>query len=152
MVATGVTVAALGYTRTSGPDGAVRGYFAALSRGDAPGALAYGDLPAGPHTLLTDTVLHEQQRLAPLRHVTVVRTREHGRTATVSVRYPPGSPARAPAVTADVGVHRSGRNWRLDRVAVPTELEATTAVQRESIAGAGVPVGRTLLFPGALPI
>jgi len=42
----------------------VRAYFAALSSGDAAGALAYGDLPDGRHDLLTSDVLAAQNAVA----------------------------------------------------------------------------------------
>lgn len=148
----GVVIGVRGYTKTSGPDGVVRGYFAALARSDAADALAFGDLPDGPHTLLTATVLREQQRIAPLRNLSIVGTRRDGDTASVDVMYTLAFPARDVPVSVTVRLHRTGHGWRLDRVAVPTELESTTARERQSIVGAGIPSGPTLLFPGALPV
>lgn len=152
VLAIGVTVAVRGYAKTSGPDGAVRGYFAALARSDAATALAYGDRPAGPHTLLTATVLREQQRIAPLRRFRIRATEQHGATGVVHVAYTLAFRGRPISVRADVRVHRAGGQWRLDRVALPTTLDAATAGQRESVVGAAVPAGPTLLFPGALPV
>ena len=50
VLAGGAVFAYLGYRSTAGPDGTVRGYFAALARADAPAALGFGRLPAGPPT------------------------------------------------------------------------------------------------------
>jgi hypothetical protein len=152
LLATGTVVGVRGYARTSGAGGVVRGYFAALARADAADALAFGDIPPGPHTLLTATVLREQQRAAPLRNFAVIRVRHRGTSAGVEVTYTLAFPSRPVRVTATVPLHRAGHGWRLDRVAMATQLDASTARERQSIAGAGIPAGSTLLFPGALPI
>ncbi|MFN2560817.1 MAG: hypothetical protein ABR571_05935 [Jatrophihabitans sp.] len=152
LLAGGLVVGIRGYARTAGADGVVRGYFAALARADAPDALAFGDIPAGPHTLLTATVLAEQQRIAPIRNVTVGAVRRSGDAAGVGVRYRLAFPGRPVAVSGTVRLHRANHVWRLDRVAVATELDPGTARQRESIVGAGIPLGSTLMFPGALPV
>ena len=152
LVAGGI-VAYLGYTATSGPDGAVRGYFAALQRGDAGSALAFGDVPAGPHTLLTDTVLKAQQQIAPIKHVQIVSVQHTASDrATVTVHYDIDFPDGAQRITDDVPVLERGSSWDLVRTAIPTQIELTHALERATIAGAGIPDGDTLLFPGAVPI
>lgn len=148
----GSAVAVLGYAETSGPGGAVRGYFAALARGDAADALAFGDVPAGPHTLLTADVLQAQQRIAPLRKFSIVATHRSGKKARVSVRYTLAYATGPQPINASVGLHESGGDWRLDKVAIPTTLELDRAQHRATIVGAGIPDGDTLLFPGPVPI
>ena len=148
----GLTVAYLGYASTSGPDGAVRGYFAALQRGDAPDALAFGDVPPGPHLLLTSDVLAEQQRIAPVRGFSVVSTTQHGDRATVRVRYTVAFPGSPQLQRDDVRVRRSGDTWRLVRTAVATRIDLPSAALRATIKRAGVPQGMVLMFPGAVPI
>jgi hypothetical protein len=148
----GGTLAALGYAETAGPGGAVRGYFAALAAGDAAKALAAGDVPAGPHTWLTDEVLAAQQRVAPLRHFSIEGTQRRGDTARVSVRYVLEFPGAPQTVNDAVPARKVHGDWRLARVAVPTALDVDRARSRMSIAGAAVPEGDTLLFPGAVPI
>jgi hypothetical protein len=153
LVVAGGIVAYLGYTATSGPDGAVKGYFAALQRGDAGSALAFGDIPPGPHTLLTGTVLKEQQRIAPIKSVQVVSVQHDGSSrATVTVHYDLDFPDGAQRITDEVPVIKDGSSWDLVRTAIPTQIELTHALERATIAGAGIPAGLTLLFPGALPI
>jgi hypothetical protein len=148
----GVLLAALGYAETSGPDGAVRGYFAALARSDAPDALAFGDLPSGPHTLLTSTVLREQQRIAPITKFSIVSTEQQGTKAGVKVKYTLAFPGNPRLVTDTVNVHQRSGSWRLAQTAIPTQLELGGAVQRATVVGAGIPAGTTLIFPGAVPI
>lgn len=148
----GAIVAIRGYGGGEGPDGAVRGYFGALADGDAPAALSYGGLPAGPHTLLTGRILREQQRIAPIGDVQIVAVNRSGDRASVSVRYRLGFHAAPQDVTDVLAVVRRDGSWQLARTAVATELHLTGAVQRATIAGAGVPAGTTLLFPGAVPI
>lgn len=152
MVVSGGVVAFLAYQDTSGPGGAVRGYFAALGRSDAAAALGFGDVPAGPHTLLTRTVLKEQERLAPIRDVNIIATARHGRVATVTVEYRLNFPDGAQQAVDSVDVVKHGRSWRLARTAVPTTLHLNQALNRATILGAGIPSGTVLLFPGALPI
>lgn len=152
LVAGGI-VAYLGYTATSGPDGVVRGYFAALQRADAGSALAFGDVPAGPHTLLTDTVLREQQKIAPIKQVEVVSVQHRGADkATVTVHYDIDFPDGPDQVTDQVPVVKRGSSWDLTRTAIPTSIDLTHALDRARIAGAAIPDGDTLLFPGAVPI
>jgi hypothetical protein len=148
----GAVIAYRGYAETSGPDGVVRGYFAALARSDAPGALAFGDLPAGPRTLLTSTVLREQQRLAPLTGLQIVSVDERGSTARVGVRYRLGFASGTEDVAAFVATYRRSSHWYLVSAAVPTALRVRQAQERASIVGTAVPEAPTLLFPGAVPL
>ncbi|MEO9139716.1 MAG: hypothetical protein ABI345_11675 [Jatrophihabitans sp.] len=153
LLAGGVVVATLGYAKTSGPDGAVRGYFAALARADAPSALAFGDLSPGvPHTLLTGDVLAEQQRIAPIGNVSVDAPKVDGERATVRVRYTLAFPGKVQPVTATVTLHSTDGGWRLDRAAIDTQLLVEQADQRATVLGAGVPDGTVAVFPGAAPI
>jgi hypothetical protein len=149
LVAGGVTIAALGYAKTAGPEGAVRGYFDALTGGDAPRALAYGERPDGPLTYLTSDVLREQLRIAPLRGVDITGVQPHGRTASVDVKYTLAFPSANVPVAVAVPLHQVGGTWRLDRVAVRVELHPGPASQRQSILGGRVPRDPLLLYPVA---
>jgi hypothetical protein len=152
-MAAGAVVAYLGYAAAPGPGGVVKSYFLALQRGDAAGALAYGDLPAGPRTLLTGAVLREQQRLAPISGVQVTSVQhDSSRTATVSVHYYLGYPDGPAQVLDQVPVYKHGSSWHLTRTAVDTRIDLTHALERATIAGAAVPTGDTLLFPGVVPV
>lgn len=148
----GLTIAYLGSAAPSGPAGTVRGYFAALQRGDAPEALAYGAVPHGPHLLLTSDVLAEQQRIAPIRGFSVTSTAQHGNRATVRVSYTVAFPGRPQRQQDDIRVRRSGDTWRLVRTAVATRLDLPAAALRATITRAGIPQGTVLMFPGAVPI
>jgi hypothetical protein len=151
MVAGGV-VAYVSYAATAGPDGAVKGYFAALARSDASAALGFGDLPHGPHNLLTSTVLRDQQELAPIRGVHVVSTDRSGDSATVTLRYRLDFRSGTQQVSDTVTVLRRGGSWRLAATAASTQLELVGASDRATIVGAAVPNVPLLLFPGAVPI
>lgn len=149
----GGLVAYSGFSAASGPQGVVRGYFAAVQRGDAAGALSYGDLPAGPHSLLTDTALGAQRRAAEIRHVAIVSvTRPRADRALVSVRYELDFASGPRQVNDRVPLRRRDSSWRLVRTAIPATIELSGAQDRASVAGAPVPTGRTLMFPGAVPI
>ena len=148
----GSAVAYIGYQRTGGPDGAVKGYFAALGRGDAPAALGFGDLPDGPHPLLTSTVLHEQQRIGQISDVTIAHVRRSGDLATVDVRYDLAFSTTRLSVSDSVAVRKHGKSWRLVSVAARTRLNVVQAQDRTSIVGAPVPKTAVLVFPGAAPV
>jgi hypothetical protein len=148
----GSTFAYVTYAATAGPDGAVKGYFAALARSDAPAALGFGDLPPGPTQLLTSSVLRAQRKVAPIRHVEILSTDESGDTATVHVRYVLGFAEQERQVNEDVPVLRRNGSWRLVRTAASTELRLMQAGDRATIMGGRVPEGDLLIFPGAIPI
>lgn len=136
----------------SGPASAVEGYFAALARSDAPAALAYGAVPDGPHDLLTSPVLAEQQRLAPLHDVRIKEVVQDGSRATVHFSYLLGTARARRHVSGAVGVVEQSSGWRLAESAVATTVTLDQAADRISFAGVSVPDGRTLVFPGMLPI
>ena len=148
----GLVVAYLGYTATGGPDGAVRGYYAALASGDAPRALAYGDAPIGSRTLITSTVLREQERIAPLRDFGIIAVDQHGDQARVSVVYTLRFATGTQQISDTVTVHQVNGDWRLVTPAVPTMISVQQAYDRMTFLGGAVPDGPVLLFPGALPI
>lgn len=152
LLASGVVLAVHGAATTDGPATVVRKYFAALARGDAAQALAYGTVPDGPRRLLTSTALHEQNRIAPLRDVSVEATERHGDRATVTVHYTMAFADGAVSRITHVPLYYSDAEWSLDRVAIGAFVAPTTAQDRLAVLGAPVPTGRILLFPGALPI
>ena len=148
----GSVVAVRAYQASSSPAAAVTGYFAALQRADAPAALGFGALPPGPHALLTSAVLAAQQRIAPIRDVSVVSVDRSGDDATVGVTYTLGFATGARLVQDRVPLVYRGHAWRLVRTAAATQLHLAQAADRASILGSGVPDGAVLLFPGAVPI
>ncbi|HET6876668.1 MAG TPA: hypothetical protein VFH38_04000 [Jatrophihabitans sp.] len=152
LLGAGICLAVLGHAAGSGPEGVVRGYYAALERADAPAALGYGTVPKGPRALLTSAVLAEQQRIAPMSGFEVRQTWRSGARAAVRVAYTLGFAGGAHRVGDTVRLRQRDGVWRLTRVAVRTQLSLTAAGQRAAILGARVPRGYVLLFPGAVPI
>lgn len=152
LVVGGAVVAYVGYERSAGPDGAVRGYFQALQDGDAARALSWGTVPDGSHALLTSTVLKTQQRIAPIVDVRIGSVDRSGDRAVVHVRYGLSFPAGTVAVNAAVDVVERDGDWRLRASAVATQMILASAQNRATVAGGAVPQTDTLLFPGALPI
>lgn len=152
LLATGVAVAVRGYLATSGPAGAVRGYFAALASGDAASALAYGDVPSGSRTLLTDRALAAARHNGAIKRVRVGHVDRHGAQAQVDVHYVLDFPGAPQPVDAVVPVHEAGGDWRLDAVAVDTALTMDRAVRRATVLGTRLTSAAVLLFPGAVPV
>jgi hypothetical protein len=142
----------VGYRATSGPDGAVKGYFAALARSDAPAALGFGDRPTGSHDLLTGAVLAEQQHIAPLHDLKITDVAQAGSEATVRFTYQLGFARGNQEVTGSLRVVHRAAGWRLSQTAVSTTIRLEQANDRLTFAGTSVPEGPTQLFPGALPV
>jgi hypothetical protein len=147
-VAAGALIIASAYVSESEPETAAVAYFHALGRGDAAGALGLGDVPAGSRTYLTSQVLDAALSIAKISDVRVLSAVRHGRTAEVTLEYQLGPQQVSDAVS----LVRHGRGWRLTRTAVPVDLSIANGAERMSIAGARVPDGTVLLFPGALPV
>jgi hypothetical protein len=148
----GTVLAVTGYLTSAGPGRVVRDYFAALSRGDAQAALAYGAVPDGPRELLTGPVLRAQQKAGRLGSVSVVAVDRRADSASVSVHYTVAFGSGSSIVDDRVTVRRQGRSWRLAQAAVPVDLTLPVAQRRATVAGAPIPSGRPLVFPGAAPV
>ncbi len=148
----GSLYAYVAYRETAGPDGTVRGYFAALERGDASSALGFGDVPAGPTDLLTDEVLAQQQAIAPLQDVSIDAVAEHGSRASVQVSYRLGFATGARRYRSVLHVVKRDTGWRMTTTVVATQIHVEQAVDRLNFAGTTAPSGPVLMFPGALPI
>lgn len=148
----GGVIAYRGYAATAGPDGAVRGYFAALQRGDAPAALAFGTVPSGPRTLLSRTVLREQLKVAAIRDLKITAVERTGDTARVTMDYVLVFSDLNQIIHDSVVVHRQGGSWRLANSAVAVQIELAQASDRATLAGTAVSADPVLMFPGAVPI
>ncbi|MDP9118286.1 MAG: hypothetical protein M3O28_13695 [Actinomycetota bacterium] len=152
MAVGGSLLAYRSYEATVGPEAAVRGYYGALTRGDASAALGFGDLPPGGLDLTTASVLREQQRLAPIRGLVVTSTDRSGDRATVNVRYELGFAAGTQVVSDAVAVVSRHGTWRLTMAAISTALALNHAHDRATILGRTVPDQPVVMFPGAIPI
>jgi hypothetical protein len=148
----GTIYAYAGYAATAGPDGAVKGFFAALQRGDAPAALAFGDVPAGPRTLLTRTVLREQTRIAPIQNVRITSVDRNGDTARVGVQYDLAFPGFNQLVSDSTTVRKQSGSWLLSASAVSVRVGLAQAIDRATLAGTAVSADPVLIFPGAIPV
>lgn len=139
----------VGYLVSAGgapPSDVVAAYLHALARGDAAAALALGEAPPD-RALLSDTVLAEQQRLAPISHILVLGTETGASGAVVRVRYHVG----ARPVTNHVVVLREGTRWVLRHVAVDIEISGAVHLREPTVFGRPVGGGSDVyVFPGAV--
>ena len=148
----GGLVAWRGYRSSPSVTSVVRSYFAALERGDSAAALGYGDVPDGPHTMLTPAVLAAQRATAPIRSVKVIAAHTRSNMGNVEVDYQLNFPGAPQQVHDTVPLVRRNGRWRLQYTAISTGLVMATAINRASVTGKVVPDGSVLMFPGALPI
>jgi hypothetical protein len=151
-VVAGTFVAITTYVDATAPDAVATDYFRALSHGDAARALAFGGLPAGPRTFLTDGVLRDSLKVAPISDVSALSVDRHGDAATVAVQYQLGSRGKRILVGDTVTLNRHGNSWRLAATAVSVRIAATVAAHRLTLAGSALPARAVLVFPGALPM
>lgn len=98
------------------PVDAARGYLQALADADAGRALSFTSAPPVDRTLLTDAVLADSRRRAPLTDVQV--TAAPGADDAVDVRYRLGDQPVADHYT----LSRVAGTWELDRVSVPVDF------------------------------
>ena len=148
----GGTYAVTTYQALIAPERVVLDYLAAVAAGDAAGALAYGDLPAGEHGMLTAEVLAAQRDIAPISGITAQVDVPAGDVAVARVSYELGFAGSPLTIEDEIGLTRDGRTWRLTAVAVPVTMRVLNASGRATVAGADVPGGKQLVFPGALPL
>ena len=153
LVFAGATLyAVVDYLSSSGPDGAVHDYFAALQRGDAARALSFGPVPAGPHGYLSAQVLREQLSVAGISGIDTVVSQRQGDRASVRVSYLLSFASGPQQVQDSVDVLNVHGSWRLQRTAVRAVVSLSQAGNRASLAGSALPGAQIVLFPGALPL
>lgn len=148
----GGALAITAYQEETAPERVVLDYLTAVAGGDAAGALAYGALPEGEPDLLTAEVLAAQRAIAPISAITVEVVLEPGDVASAQVSYELDFSTGSQTVQDTIRLTREGRTWRLATVAVPVTMRVTNGANRATVAGAEIPDGLHLLFPGALPI
>lgn len=148
----GASFAAGAYQADGMPDTVVRQYFAALQDGDAATALGYGAVPAGSRSLLTPGVLAAQNAMGPIEGVGVRQVHRSGDSAQVDVTYTVALPTGRDTVLDTVAVVRHGHGWRLAQSAIRVNLGPDGGSALASFAGAEVPDGDFLMFPGAVPV
>jgi hypothetical protein len=148
----GVFVAVTTYVSATAPDTIATDYFRALSRGDAAGALAYGDVPAGPRTYLTGGVLRAALEVASISDVSALSVDRIGDRANVTIQYQLGFRGNQKAVSDTVMLNRHATSWRLAETAASVQIIAKVAGHRLTLAGSALPAGSVLVFPGALPL
>jgi hypothetical protein len=134
------------------PGAVVSRYFAALSAGDAPAALALAvTVPPSPY--LTNTVLQQQLAIARMTDVVVGSTVRRGNSATTQVSYRLVFGSSSTPVLDAVDLIRSDSSWRLTRAATDIHLSAIGGgTNRLTFAGRPLPTGVVRVFPGALPV
>jgi len=152
VLAAGAVYAVLTWQNQSQPGTVAADYLAAVARDDAPAALSYGTMPAGPQALLTTDALRRQLAIASMTGITVVAVDQSGHDAVVSVVYQLNFASGAVRVNDKIRLVRSGHTWRLASVAIPLTLRLSKASARAELAGAQVPADSQLYFPGALPL
>ena len=148
----GAALAFTAYAEETSAEQVVMEYLTALADGDAAAALAYGDIPEGDRDLLTEEVLAVQLAIAPIRNFSVDVPAVSGDVASAEINYELGFEAGPVTIDDTLQLVRDGRTWRIAEVAVPVTMRVTNGASRATLAGAQVPAGTQLVFPGALPI
>lgn len=148
----GTSIAVGAYQGAGDPGTVVQAYFAALSSGDAAGALGYGDLPSGRHDLLTSAMLAAQNATAPIGNVTIGQVRRSANNALVNISYTLAFSSGKATVLDAIPLSRRGHYWRLTRSAVPLSINPGNGSTLANFAGSQIPSGDYAMFPGAVPV
>ncbi|SDJ53176.1 hypothetical protein SAMN05444157_3828 [Frankineae bacterium MT45] len=151
LLVAGLVTAVITYLDEGKAGGVVERYFSALSSGDAAAALGFGTVPSGSRAMLTEPVLKAQLARGHIGDVAVLAESNVGSETDVDVQYTLTSTGPPITVTDTVAMVPSGRTWRLKSSAVPVQVSFTGAANRITVAGATVPTGLQLMFPGAAP-
>jgi hypothetical protein len=145
--------AARQYATGHGARAVVLRYFAAVSRGDAPAALAFADKLPTDSAYLTSDVLRQQLGVAKLTDVEVSSVSTSGASPHVGVRYRLNFARGAETIRDSVAVVRRGTTWRLASVASSADIVMSgPGAERMLFAGRPLPSARITVFPGALPL
>jgi hypothetical protein len=143
----GLVYLALGVDVGGGsPSGTAVTYLQALARGDARAALGAGAAPKD-RSLLTGTVLREQQKLAPISGIRVLGTRTGDYGAVVHVAYRVGGQQ----VDDHLNVIHADGDWRLASVAVDVEITGGSALPNVTVFDKRISTRNDVfVFPGAI--
>jgi hypothetical protein len=149
------TMSWLDYRGGQGAGATARHYFQALADGRAATALGFADAPPVglSAAYLTEKVLAQQLKLAPIGDVQLGATRQSGAHASVAVSYVLHFADGSRRQQDTVALVRHGSTWRLGEVAVSTRLTSSVAARdRLTFAGRPLPSAAVAVFPGALPL
>ena len=128
-----------------GPSGAVFGYLTALSSADAGSALSYGATKPAESSMLTDKILADASKRAPLTSIDVPAVEDQS-PASVRASYKIGKTPVSETFT----VVKQGEEWKLERVAADVELGLVRSGSVPLlINGTKVSKGAVSLFPGS---
>jgi hypothetical protein len=132
---------------TSLASAAVRGYLEAIATGNATAALAYSAQPPLQSNLLTDAVLAESKRRAPITAIDVPAVDDQT-ASTVTASYMIGTTS----VSHTYRVQRVATDqWKLTSVTAPVEIDYQPAPGMK-INGAKISSSLLELFPGSYAI
>lgn len=126
----------------------VKAYLTAVSKGDAKTALGY--LEGVPDkTLLTDAVLKESNRLAPISRISVAKGGEGKSTATVIASYRIGDKMLS-SVTYEA--YRIKDTWKIANGVNPVSLDALRGLDATFNGVPTADIKNAYVFPGAYEI
>jgi hypothetical protein len=128
---------------SASPATAVLTYLAALSRGDAPAALAVSAPPPSTR-FLTDAIVADQQQLARINNIAVRTVDSSGNTATVSATYTFGTQH----VSKDIFLTNSHGAWRVDPAVITYNLPELATTPRPTLFGQPISGTTLYVFPG----
>lgn len=136
--------------KSDSPGGAVKAYFAALQAGDAKKALSFGKEAPATTDLLTDDVLKNQTRIAPIKDLKIV-SETAGYIGQVHLTVTIGEVAYDEQISLD----KVGDQWKLKTAAVQIKpyFSYDADKQNLTILGKDLPAsGVVYAFPGALDL
>jgi hypothetical protein len=123
---------------------AVKGYLTAISKSDAKTALGYLDTVGGDKELLTDAVLKESNKLAPISHITVKQSKGSSSISDVEASYTIGSKT----VTTSYSAYKIKDNWRISSGVQMISLSNLKGLDSTINGVATAKLSQAYVFPG----
>ncbi|GAA4488073.1 hypothetical protein [Microbacterium panaciterrae] len=122
---------------------AVKGYLTAVSHSDAKTALGY--LESAPDTtLLTDAVLKESNKLAPLGHIAVKQARSSSSSSEVAATFTLGDKK----VVTTYGLYKTKDAWKLADGVQPISLSTLKGLDATINGVSTAKLDQPYVFPG----
>ena len=126
---------------------AVKSYLTAVSRGDAKEALRYVE-GATDKALLTDAVLKQSNKLAPIQRISVTSAGQTSNTGTVRATYELGDRT----VTTTYSAYRAKGQWKVGQAVIPVSFDTLKGLDA-TVNGVSVQdLSDAFVFPGTYKI
>ncbi len=123
---------------------AVKGYLTAISKSDAKTALGYLDTVGGDKELLTDAVLKESNKLAPISHITVKESKGSSVISDVQASFTIGGKT----ITTSYNAYKIKDDWKISSGVQMISLSSLKGLDSTINGVSTAKLSQAYVFPG----